>query len=128
MTASTPSKASKAISHTATVEDHFTGKPTAVEATYRRLLRAARELGPVREDPKKTSIHLVRETAFAGVATRKTSLVLTVKSAFDIASPRIVRRERTSPNRWHLEIRLDRPNDVDRELVGWLAAAYDLSD
>ena len=82
----------------------------------------------MREDPKKTSIHLVRGTAFAGVATRKASLILTVKSAVDITSPRIARRERTSPNRWHLEIRLDRPNDVDRELIGWLSAAYDLSE
>ena len=72
-----------------TVESHFDGKDPAVRATYLRLLEAARTLGPVAEDPKKTSIHLVRDTAFAGVATRRSSLILTLKSAKDIRSRRV---------------------------------------
>ena len=41
-----------------TVASHFTGKDPAVLATYRRILDSAKLLGPVTEDPKKTSIHL----------------------------------------------------------------------
>ena len=109
------------------VESHFTKKDPAVLATYRRVLHAARALGPVTEDPKKTSIHLVRRTAFAGVATRRSSLILTLKSATDIRSPRVEKREQTSSNRWHLEIRLDAPAQVDRQLTAWLRAAYELA-
>ena len=109
------------------VESHFTKKDPAVLATYRRVLDAARALGPVTEDPKKTSIHLVRRTAFAGVATRRSSLILTLKSATDIRSPRVEKREQTSSNRWHLEIRLDAPAQVDRQLTAWLRAAYELA-
>jgi hypothetical protein len=109
------------------VESHFTRSEPEVLATYRRLLETARALGPVAEEPKKTSIHLVRETAFAGVATRRSSLILTLKSSKDIRSPRIERRERTSAHRWHVEIRLERPADVDRQLTSWLAAAYELA-
>jgi hypothetical protein len=109
------------------VESHFTKKDPAVLATYRRVLDAARALGPVTEDPKKTSIHLVRRTAFAGVATRRSSLILTLKSAIDIRSPRVEKREQTSSNRWHLEIRLDGPAQVDRQLTAWLRAAYELA-
>jgi hypothetical protein len=88
-----------------TVESHFDGKDPAVRATYLRLLGAARVLGPVVEEPKKTSIHLMRHTAFAGVATRRSSLILTLKSAKDVRNARIHKREQTSAHRWHLEIR-----------------------
>src|SRR5689334_19550235 len=109
------------------VASHFMKADPAVAAVYRKLLDTARTFGPVEEDPKKTSIHLVRRSAFAGVATRRASLILTVKSATDIDSPRVVRREQASAGRWHLEIRLDAPAQVDRELKAWLKASYALS-
>ena len=109
------------------VPEHFQDRAPEVRGTYTEILKAARKLGPVREEAKKTSIHLVRKTAFAGVATRKTALILTLKSGADLPSSRVTKRERVSANRWHLEIRLDAPNQVDRELVGWLKSAYDLA-
>ena len=114
-------------STTHTIAEHFEGREPSVKATYARILAASRKLGPFHEEPKKTSIHLARTTAFAGVATRKSALTLTVKSASDIASERIAKRERASANRWHLEIRLERPEEVDRQLISWLKAAYALA-
>jgi hypothetical protein len=108
------------------VDEHFTGRSPNVRATYAAILKAARKLGPVTEDAKKTSIHLVREAAFAGVATRKDALVLTLKSDTGVASPRIARQQRASANRFHLEVRLESPTQVDAELVGWMAKAYAL--
>ncbi|HVQ42114.1 MAG TPA: DUF5655 domain-containing protein [Vicinamibacterales bacterium] len=110
-----------------TVALHFAKSNAEVLATYQRLLEAARALGPVVEEPKKTSIHLVARTAFAGVATRRSSLILTLKSSEDIRSPRIERREQASAHRWHVEIRLEKPADVDRQLTTWLRAAYELA-
>ena len=101
---------------------------TTVAEIYKRILAAAESIGPFREEPKKTSIHLARRSAFAGVATRKDALILTIKSASDIRSKRIVRREQASANRWHLEVRLDDPKQVDRELKSWLADAMRLSE
>lgn len=109
------------------VAAHFTGKEPTVRATYQRLIDIARTLGPVTEEAKKTSIHLVRHTAFAGVATRRSSLILTLKSAMDIRSPRIERREQASANRWHLEVRFEKPEHIDRQLTSWLKAAYELA-
>lgn len=106
---------------------HFAGKDPAVRATYQRLIDVARTLGPVTEEVKKTSIHLVRRTAFAGVATRRSSLILTLKSATDIESTRIEKREQASANRWHLEVRLEKPAHIDRQLTSWLKAAYELA-
>jgi hypothetical protein len=109
------------------VEQRFVGKDPKVRTLYDLLLAAVRPFGEVAEDPKKTSIHLNRRTAFAGVATRKEAIVLTVKASRDIASPRVLKREQASANRWHLEIKLTAPADVDRELTSWLAEAYELS-
>ena len=106
---------------------HFAKSNPEVLQTYRRLLEAARAIGPVAEEPKKTSIHLVARTAFAGVAARRSSLILTLKSSRDIRSPRIAKREQVSAHRWHVEIRLTRPSDVDRQLTAWLSAAYELA-
>ena len=106
---------------------HFAKSDPDVHETYCRLLEAARAIGPVVEEPKKTSIHLVARTAFAGVATRRSSLVLTLKSAKDIRSPRIEKREQVSAHRWHVEIRLAKPSDVDRQLTTWLSSAYALA-
>jgi uncharacterized protein DUF5655 len=110
-----------------TVSEHFDNRAPEVKATYAAILKAAKKLGPVSEEAKKTSIHLVRKTAFAGVATRKTALVLTLKSDSDVANKRIARREQASTHRWHLEIKLEKPDQVDRELVGWLNKAYQLA-
>jgi hypothetical protein len=109
------------------VAPHFAKSDPAVELTYRRILETARALGPVTEEPKQTSIHLVARTAFAGVATRRSGLILTLKSAKDIRSPRIEKREQVSAHRWHMEIRLAKPSDVDRQLTTWLSAAYKLA-
>jgi hypothetical protein len=110
------------------VNEHFLGKPAEVKAMYDRLLALAETFGPVEQDPKKTSIHLNRRTAFAGVAVRKAHIVLTIKSDRAIKSPRIFKSEQTSAKRFHHEIKLGAIGDLDAELKGWLKAAYDLSD
>src|SRR4051812_3323350 len=110
-----------------TVDAHFAGKDAVVRETYDRLLAAVRAFGPVEEDPKKTSIHLNRRTAFAGVATRKDALVLTIKAANDIADARIHKHEQASAHRWHLEIRIREPKELDRQVRAWLEESYELS-
>ena len=109
------------------VNEHFADRAPSVKATYEAILKAAKKLGPVKEEPKKTSIHLVRKSAFAGIATRKSALILTLKSDSDLSSKRIHKREQASANRWHLEIKLESPETVDGELVTWLKKAYELA-
>jgi hypothetical protein len=110
-----------------TLQQHFTGRAPSVRAIYDRILDVASASGPVKVEPKKTSIHLVRRSAFAGVATRKDALILTLKSPTDIRSPRIGKREQASAQRWHLSIRLEDPSQVDAELKSWLKKSIELS-
>jgi Domain of unknown function (DUF5655) len=109
------------------VESHFAGRNAAVRQIYDRLLKAAGKFGPVIEEPKKTSIHLVNQTAFAGVATRKSAMMLTIKSDRKLTSPRIHKSEQTSAKRYHHEVKLSAPAEVDSELMKWLKDAYELS-
>ena len=109
------------------VSAHFDGREPTTRKIYDRLLQASGKFGPVIEDPKKTSIHLVNKTAFAGVATRKSAIVLTIKSDRKLASPRIHKSEQTSARRFHHEVKLTSPAEVDAELTGWLKSAYELS-
>jgi len=110
-----------------TVESHFEGKDASVRQIYDRILKSARKFGPVGEEPKKTSIHLVNRTAFAGVATRKSAIILTIKSDRKLSSPRIHKSEQTSASRFHHEVKLTSPAQVNAELVKWLKDAYELS-
>jgi hypothetical protein len=109
------------------VEQHFEKRDATVRATYDALLRVARRFGDVVEEPKKTSIHLVADTAFAGVATRRSKLVLTIKSATEVKNRRIAKCERLSVNRWHFELHLESPKDVDADVKSWLRRAYEIS-
>jgi hypothetical protein len=109
------------------VKSHFDGKDAVTKTMYERLLKGAKKFGRVIEDPKKTSIHLVNKTAFAGVATRNKAIVLTIKSDRELSSPRIHKSEQTSARRFHHEVKLISVAEVDAELLGWLKSAYELS-
>jgi|SRR2546428_9317397 len=110
------------------VASHVEGKDDSVRRIYDRLLKEVRRFGPVMEKPKKTSIHLVNRTAFAGVATRQHALILTLKSDRKLSSPRIHKSEQTSAKRFHHQVRVNSPAEVDSELVNWLQDAYALSE
>jgi hypothetical protein len=104
----------------------FADKDEIVQAIYDRLLVSIRLLGPFQEEPKKTSIHLVHSAGFAGVHPRKSYLYLNLRTDRRIDSPRISKSEQVSKNRYHNELKLTSPEQVDNELLSWIKAAYQL--
>lgn len=102
-----------------------TANPESV-ALYRHLLKALRPLGAFNVEAKKTSVHLSRKSAFLGVHFRRSHLLITIKSERPIVSPRIVKTEQVSKSRWHCECKISAPNEVDEQLLGWAAAAFEL--
>jgi hypothetical protein len=109
------------------VKDHFENKSPVVREIYDALIKKVKSFGAVEEEPHKTSIHLLNQTAFAGIATRKDALLLTLKTDHPIESERVTKTEQVSRNRFHLIIRLETPKEIDAELVSWLKGAYTLS-
>lgn len=111
----------------ATLEALFENKDLAVRAVYDKVLASLAKVGPLKIEAKKTSIHLVRETAFAGAHPKKTWLDLTIRSEKPIRSARVRAQEQVSKNRWHQDVRLMSPKNVDAEVLGWLKSAYELA-
>lgn len=116
------------MTETHSVSDHFVNKDPAVRGLYDQLVSLLRTFGPIEEDPKKTSIHLNRTSALAGVETRKNYLLLNIKSDHAIKSPRIEKSERISAKRFHHKVKISSSNDFDEELKTWLREAYVLSE
>src|ERR1051325_3172453 len=110
-----------------TVSQHFENRDPVVKSIYDRILKESRKFGTVVEEPKKTSIHLVNKSAFAGVSTRKNALILNIKSAAPIQHARIAKSEQISVSRFHQEVKLTSLDDVDSILVRWLKEAYGIS-
>jgi hypothetical protein len=115
------------MSETYTINDHFADKDPSVRALYDKLLEILNSLGPIIEEPKKTSIHLARKSALAGVETRKSYLLLNIKADHKIESPRIVKTDQPSANRFHHKVKIESLDDFDVELEGWLKEAYLIS-
>jgi len=116
------------MAETYSVDDHFVNKDPAVRSLYDQLILLLRTFGPIQEDPKKTSIHLNRKSALAGVETRKDYLLLNIKSDHPIKNPRVLKAEQVSAKRFHHKVRISSPTDFDDELKTWLQAAYVLSE
>src|SRR5919106_70131 len=101
------------MTETFSVSNHFINKDPSVRALYDQLLSILRTFGPVVEDPKKTSIHLNRRSALAGVESRKDSLLPNIKSDHSIESPRIEKAEQISSKRFHHKVRISSLGDFD---------------
>jgi hypothetical protein len=105
----------------------FDNKEPLVRDLYERLLAKISKFGTFEAQLKKTSIHLVRQTAFAGVHPKKAWLDVTIRSAVAIQSGRLRHQEQVSKNRWHQDVRLEKPGDIDSDMTSWLRSAYDLA-
>ena len=65
-------------------------------------------------------------SGFAGVYSRKNYLLLKIHTNFEIESERIQKIEKISANRFKHIVKLEKLNDVDKELISWLKSAYEL--
>jgi len=104
----------------------FAGKDAVVLAIYHRLLEALRSLGPFQEEPKKTSIHLVQTLGFAGIHPRKSFLYLNLRMNRPLQGERVAKSEQVSKNRYHNEVKITSPDEIDAELIDWLKEAHAL--
>jgi len=107
--------------------DLFAKSDPVVEKTYAAILKAVAKFGSIKAEAKKTSIHLVAKTGFAGVHPRKSAILLNIRSNAPIKSKRIRKVEKVSAYRYHNEMLIGSPSEVDAEVVTWLTNAHALS-
>jgi hypothetical protein len=106
--------------------DHLKGKEQIVTDIYQKLIASLQKFGPLKIEPKKTSIHLGNRFGFAGVYTRKDYINLEVHLNYKLTDKRVVKVEQASANRFHHTIKLTQTKDIDKELLTWLKQAYEL--
>lgn len=54
-------------------------------------------------------------------------LVITLGLSYPLDSPRVAVRTEAYPGRWTTHIVIGSPEEIDEELLGWLAEAYDFA-
>ncbi len=111
---------------TSTLDALFADKEANVRTTYNRLIAEVRKFGPVNEAPKQTSIHLEKNSGFAGVHPRKSYFNLEFRTDYRIEHPRITRQQQLSARRFEHTVKMESESDVDDQLLTWLKDAYNL--
>jgi hypothetical protein len=108
--------------------DHlFEGKAPELRTTFDHLIDQLRQFGEIKVAPKQTSIHLEKNSGFAGVHPRKTYFNLEFRTDYKIDEPRITRVQQLSARRFEHTVKLEKRSDVDEQLLKWLKDAYELS-
>ena len=99
-----------------------------VKNLYQQLLDELQKFGKVVVEEKKASFHIKGSgAAFAGVHPRKAYFILNIVSVAPIKSLRIVEQEQVSAHRFHNRVKIEKPEDIDKELLNWLKEAYKLT-
>jgi len=98
-----------------------------VNDLYRRLITEVNKFGEITVEEKKTSFHIKGGAAFAGVHPRKQYFILNIVSAAPIKSARVVEQEQVSAHRFHNRVKIEKAQDINKELLGWLKEAYTLT-
>ncbi|MCA9332819.1 DNA replication protein DnaC [Candidatus Saccharibacteria bacterium] len=94
---------------------------------YERLVKELEKLGSYEVENKKTSLHIVHSRAFLGVHPRKHGILLNIVTSEPLENERLKKVERVSANRYHNEILVTTPSEIDEMLQGWLELAYSLT-
>jgi hypothetical protein len=109
------------------LDDHFAASEPNVRATFDALRASVEALGPVTLNATKSRVSFQARMRFAGIERpRKRHLNATFVLTRPIESERFARVEFVPPYYYVRRLRLERPEDVDDELRGWLAEAYEV--
>lgn len=104
---------------------YFQSKDPIVEKMYDRLTAAVQKLAPQSVfEYKNTSVHVVATSAFLGIHFMKNQLEINIVLDQPIKSPRVHTVEKVSANRFHNEVRLSDPQEINAELLKWIQQAY----
>ena len=109
---------------THTVESHFAGKPSDVREAFDRLVAELERLGPFRAEAVMTSINLAGRAHFGSVRPVKDGLNVAFVLSRRLDHPRVLRTEQVTPALFGHRVKIRSAEEIDDELLGWLAEAY----
>lgn len=114
---------------------YFNGKPVEL-SLYQRLFETMDGAFPdasVKVQKSQISFYCPKLFAAASIPVRRkknwprTCLLVTFGLERQVASPRIAVAVEPYPNRWTHHVVVSRPEEIDGELLDWLAQAYEFA-
>lgn len=106
------------------LRQHFAGKPAALQATFRRLVRVARAAGPVTVYAQKTRIVLQARVRFASVVVHGGWLDVGLWLKRRVRHTRVRRIEDYGRLGYGVHFRLTTPADADRGVAALVRESY----
>ncbi len=106
------------------IADHFKDRPARLKEVFISLLQEVEQCGPVRVDAVKSSINLVSRYHFAAVYVQKNSLKLEFVLDRALDDERILRTQPIGEGVFSNFVNMTRIEDIDEQLLDWLAQAY----
>jgi hypothetical protein len=107
-----------------TLGSHFAERPAWMREVHDRVVKGLPR--GVRVDPVGNGIHLAAGSVFAAVKPMAKSVRVEFLWEKPLVSPRIVKTEKLSATRYALHVDVRAAEEVDAELLGWLAHAHRL--
>jgi hypothetical protein len=105
------------------LDEHFRGKEPKLRSIFDALREALERSGPLRVDAVKSTINLISVHHFGGVAVRRDYLRVGFVADHEIRDKRISRVERIGSRRFIHHVVIRSRQELDRQLLGWLAEA-----
>ena len=111
---------------TRSVGHHFSGKDPRLKEIFESLIRKLKTTGPLRVDAVESTINLVSRHHFGGIAIRRDYLRVSFIADHEVRDRRIVRAEKVGDHRVNHSVVVRPLDDLDDQLIGWLAEAQAL--
>jgi hypothetical protein len=106
------------------IADHFRGKPPLRRKTYNRWVAGARACGRVTAYAQKSRITIMATVRFAGAVVHKSYIDAALWMRRRVTHPLLRRTEDFGRLGFVHHFRLEKPDDVDRALEGFMREAY----
>jgi hypothetical protein len=106
-----------------TARERIDGDPIS-SAVYGALMDKISALDGCELQENASSFHVAHGRAFLGIHPRRGGILVNIVLIRELESTRIHRAERVSANRWHNEVILKDPAEVDAELLTWISEGY----
>jgi hypothetical protein len=106
-----------------TARERIDGDPIS-SSVFGSLLDKISPLEGCELQENASSFHVVHGRAFLGIHPRRGGILVNIVLTRELESPRIHRAERVSANRWHNEVILKHPLEIDAELLSWVSEGY----
>jgi hypothetical protein len=109
-----------------TARERIDGDPGS-SVIYGALMDQISSLDGCELQENASSFHVAHGRAFLGIHPRRGGILLNIVLARQLESARVHRAESVSANRWHNEVILLDPKEIDAELLAWIHEGYSLT-